>query len=435
MKTLPSSSINNSGQLQLLNSTAKLESKHPKSRFHEFEANLAGNKEITRVAIELPAVCISTITDLLLGRTLVASTETLIENILWAILGITGPLVLLKHWANFYSNKFIKNDFEITHKNPLETDFQMVDGHFLSKKENQLKLAKHLGIKKLDKIPELAQRIRMGKSSIMGIGLLALTIFSQWVFRFRNFLSEKLSHKKYFPGESNDASEKVLQKEVQDYQKDQNLRRLISLIIGFGMNISVPILYYILISSKNGRGVLGRFKRKIVPKLEYHKAIFMPKLVLLTHTLFNYNFNFVFAFSRTLTEVFEKLRKAIIFDFLFFFGDSIFEGLAGKFFENKYKDHLNGIKLTNKGWFGIPVGKPLHEIQERIQNHKNPKVHELVDKLSRWNFRIGLVSAGVLLGILTEAFNVLATRKRLKDMEKREEEKQLALSSTYNLSV
>jgi hypothetical protein len=155
------------------------------------------------------------------------------------------------------------------------------------------------------------------------------------------------------------------------------------------------------------------FGKKLLPFLEYHKGIWMNPGLLFVHILANYNLKSVFGYARSINESIENFFQMICFDLLFFGGDHLIAGQIGNYFERKHKNDLGNFKLTQKGLWGLTFAKPHGQIKAELSQLKNPKLTEISTKLSRWNFRIGLLSTSVLLGAMLTTLNALMTKFRI----------------------
>lgn len=372
------------------------------------------NPVMGRVFIELTGDGINSITSILMGRSPLFALENTIAPLIWASFGVTFPVFVIKNLlvgkgSNY--TKWLKNKHEMDNEKPLELPFAKLDEHYLQDESHRMALTKELGLKNEKELLPTARLIRRGKLLGMTFDMFALATVSTCIYYIRNWLTWILSGKKEgFSGEFTYATDEYVKKKADELKKDEAWRHALGVIVGFIGNLSAPLLSYLILRNPNASSL-----KKAIPGMEYTQGIYMNRWLMVFHVLFNYNFKQIFAFARSTNEMLESIVKTAGFDFLFFIGDDLIAGQTAKYFEKKHKAELDGIVLTHKGPLGVTLAKPMHIIEKEIENHPNPKLKELVNKLSRYNFRSGLLATSALLGVFLSVVNAVQTKKNIQN--------------------
>jgi hypothetical protein len=99
-------------------------------------------------------------------------------------------------------------------------------------------------------------------------------------------------------------------------------------------------------------------------------------------------------------------------------GDDLFSGLAAWMFQKRNQKELQGVKLFEKKWLGVPIGRMLDDVMVDAQKTGKKSVIDLANQLARWHFRIGILTTSLFLGIgLTLMNNYVTKRKVLEEQE------------------
>lgn len=194
--------------------------------------------------------------------------------------------------------------------------------------------------------------------------------------------------------------------------------------------IGLPLIVLAAVKSKQplGKGLLGRLK-KLLPAVDYHDTIYMSRWVMFWSNLLTFN-TVGYLAARSNNEKREHVVKSVILDVMWFLGDAVFAGLAGQHFQKKYHSQLGGVKLYKKGLLGVPIERSFSRIQADCAKLNIPKaskqrISKTLDKLARWQFRIGILSTSLLLGIGTTLANNYFTHQKLI-------EQQTTIANKYN---
>lgn len=356
-----------------------------------------------------------------------------LENVLGAVaflgFGIAVPILVQKKLARLYE-KYLAKRFKIkSPKGLLNTPFEQLDKAAITKLPEQRAFAKQWGVGTKRVMP-LRHWVLAAKLAIIGVDMLFLMSQNLFYVWGRNALTEHLSKKQGFSGEFNVAVDTQLTKNNQGYQKNKKLMQKLS-GISWGVGVfGLPALILGALHSKKTTGVMKALK-KLTKAFNYHNTIYMSRWVMFWSTLFGFNIMTILG-ARSPNERREAITKAIMLDLLFYVGDTVFAGMAGKYFQNKYKEQLQGIRLYKKGWLGTPLERPLHQINadpklKRLSKAARLVTEKTLDKLARWNFRIGIVTTSLLLGVGTILANNAFTRKRLRAQQAKMAEKALPL--------
>lgn len=348
----------------------------------------------------------------------------------WAVVGVALPLTLGKWMKGKAQSKILKacgnslpslKDKKLT---MLEVPFEFLDQSKSMKTDivNADPIAKGLGFKDvshlqgtLSRNPKLVELIQNWKVGILGLDLFLFAIKGQLYNWGSKWLTEKLSGKKGFSGEFNQASDEYLKKKSNSFDLAKNKRKIFSFVWGFGGALALPLLMMKALKSpgKLGTGFLGRFK-KLMPYFNYVDGIYMSKWVILWHNIFNFATPTILS-ARDPHELREKATKMLAFDIFYFFGDDWFTGAMAKFLQNRpgFKKQLGGIKLIRdqKGILGRPVAFRLNEMYKKLGGNAN----HIAYKLSRWSFLFGFAMTTLFLGIGSNLANNLYTQKKVKE--------------------
>jgi hypothetical protein len=213
------------------------------------ELSLTENPMGQRVVIDLVGNCmVKNLFTFTLGRGIYPVIEEFIDNFAWALVGIGLPtLIIGKGFVgeNAPYTKWLKSKHQFTMQKPLTLPFAKLDTEFLKHTTNKVALAKNLGLKNPAQLMPLAQKIRAGKLWIILIDMFGLALFSKYIFTFRNWLTSKLSHKEGYSGEFTYAKDQYVKDKAAQYAKNADWRKLVSNILGFTVNLLVPLASYL----------------------------------------------------------------------------------------------------------------------------------------------------------------------------------------------
>ncbi len=343
--------------------------------------------------------------------------EKILDGAFFLGLGLAIPILLQRTLAKVYQNVLVKQFALPKGVTPLQTNFEQLDvAKLLPHSDHVDQLAKAWGVK-AGKVPKLAQWVRNAKLLIIGVDLLFLMSQNMAYYWTRNKMTEKLSKKEGFSGEFNSVTDLQLQENSAYYQRSKaRLKKFSSAawLTGFA---GLPLLMLAALTTKQTTGVMGGLK-KMLPFFNYHKTIYMSKWVMFWSTFFGYNLMGLLS-ARSPNEKREHLTKAVMLDVLFYLGDSVFSGLNGWWLQHrsKHKEAVKGVALYQRGWLGIPIERSLEAIREdaayqRLATH-NPELRATVEQLARRNFRVGLVTTSLLLGVGTTVLNNVYTHAKL----------------------
>jgi len=323
--------------------------------------------------------------------------EKMLDGACFLGFGLAIPIVLQKALAKVYQSQLIKK-FQLPQGvTPLQTAFEQLDVAKLQPKSAHVsQLAKTWGVEAA-KVPKLAQWVRNAKLLIVGVDLLFLMTQNISYPFLRNAMTEKLSKKEGFSGEFNTVTDLQLQENSAYYKQSKERLKKYSTAAWI-------------------TGVAGL--KKMLPLVNYHNTIYMSKWVMFWSTFFGYNL-MGYLSARSPNEKREHVSKAILLDVLFYVGDSVFSGLNGWWLQHrsKHKAAIQGVDLYQRGWLGIPIERSLEAIREDAAYQrlvtKSPHVAATVEQLARRNFRVGLVSTSLLLGVGTTVLNNVYTHAKL----------------------
>lgn len=376
--------------------------------FANIEAEIARNEVLSRITIESIGF---TPWRMALGRNKYERIEAFMDTAVWFLVGFALPLAIQAPVAKYVNNKLAKQ-FKLLNKTPLDIGLQHLEASQLTRLASKQQLAKKLGLRTLSKLPTLVKTIAMLKIGMIFLDLAFMSAKQFTYFWGRNKFTEWYSHKKGFSGEFNIASKKQLENNAKAIENSKSIRNRISAASGLIYPIVLPLLLWAGVRSKAGlgKGLVGKLKT-MLPAFNYHRSIYMTKWVVMWNCIFGWNLIGLMS-ARDKHERREHLIRCAVVDFFYFMGDDFFAGLAGKYFQQKYKRQLGGIKLY-KTFAGLPVGKGLDELRDEAAKVGRKSVIKIVDNLARWNFRIGILSTALFLGIGITAANNWFTKKKL----------------------
>ena len=376
--------------------------------FANIEAEVARNEVLSRVMIEALGF---TPWRMMLGRNKYERIEAFMDTAVWFLIGFALPLAIQAPIAKYVNRKLAKQ-YKLLNKKPLEIGLQHLEASQLTRWASRQQLAKRLGLKTLSKLPLLIKTIAMFKIGMIFLDLAFMSAKQFSYFWGRNKFTEWYSHKKGFSGEFNTATQKQLENNANAIAESKLLRSRISTASGLLYPIVLPALLWAGVRSKTiwGKGVVGNLK-KLLPAFNYHRSIYMTKWVVMWNCILGWNLIGLMS-ARDKHERREHLTRCAVVDFFYFMGDDFFAGLAGKYFQQKYKRQLGSIKLY-KTIAGFPVGKGLDELRDEAAKVGKKSVAKIVENLARWNFRIGIITTALFLGIGITAANNWFTKKKL----------------------
>ncbi len=350
--------------------------------------------------------------------------EKLMDGVAWFTIGLGLPLLLQRPLSKFYE-RALKNKFNLSSqtKGLLNTSFTKLEkSHWQGDATQSARLAKKLGLANANKLGGLVKWVVGAKLAIVLVDLFFMAAKGEIYFWGRNLLTEKRTHKKGFSGEMGMATSTQLENNAKEYNESKTLKQRLSMVFSGVAVAGLPLVLLGLLRSKAtvGKGVVGKTK-KLLKSFDYHNTIYMSKWVMFWSNLFSWNLVGYLA-ARSKNEKREQVVKSVISDVMVFMGDAVFAGLAGKWLQKKYKGKLAGVKLFNRGWLGVPIERKLGDIKTEANKVKMTKpakagLIQMVDKLARWQFRIGILSTSLILGIATTLANNVYTKKKLLDQQ------------------
>jgi len=391
-----------------LSPVAPLPSLGAKGWLSRAEGEVARNQVLSRVAIELFFVPCR----MACARNKFERFEALMDTVVWWIMGMGLPLLVQWPLSKWYTRSILK-PLSLAHKTPLNMPLEKLQAGFLKSAGNRMALCKELGLTQAKKLPRIVNLLILGKLAMVFVDLACMSAKNQVYFWGRNALTAALSKKKGFSGEFTIATAAQLAQNAKERAATEKQRRLLSMINGLTYPLTLPlILLGLLKAPQSAKGsVLGKLKR-LLPHFNYHNTIYMSKWVVFWNCLFGWNLTGLLS-ARDWHEKREHLMRCAVVDFFFFIGDDIFAGIAGKVLQNRYKKQLQGIKLYKPGWFGIPLGRELDHVIEDAGKSGRKSIAVIAEKLGRWNFRIGILTTSIFLGLGFSLINNWITKQKV----------------------
>lgn len=382
------------------------------SLVNRFEVEIERNQMLSRVAVEILGQAAWRVA---FSRNKYEAFEAFMDSFSWLAFGLALPtLILLPITKRLNVN--LAKAFKTGNKALLNIPLQMLDKTFLSKAANRQQFMKLAGLQSSKNVGVLAEKLQKYKMGILFVDLAFFSLKNQLYFWGRNAFTEWWSHKKGFSGEFNLTNQQQREQNAAKFDTSAAKRKRISNTLGMITPFVLPALLLTAMRTKSATGIGGILK-KALPLFNYHHAIYMSKWILLYNSLFNKQLTGVLA-SRDKHEVRETLIRAAVIDFFYYFGDDIFAGLAAKYFQNKYQKQLKNIKLYRTGILNLPIRKKMDLMLEEVAKQNNPRLTKLVNQLGRIQFRVGLLSTALMLGIgLTLANNWFTRQKLLREQQ------------------
>ncbi|HEY9686025.1 MAG TPA: hypothetical protein V6C52_03525 [Coleofasciculaceae cyanobacterium] len=355
---------------------------------------------------------------ILFARNKFEKLERFLDGFAWLTIGIILPVLVQKPFKTWYTGRLQK---QFPCKNPelLATSLKDLERSAWATTEGKRALAEKLGLEARhieQHLPALVNKIIKARLAMLTIDLALMASKGVLFFWGRNALTEHLSHKPGFSGEFNVATQEQLATNTQDYQENKAKNKRLTATIAVFSVISLPLILLGLLKSpaEAGKGVIGKLK-KLLPAFDAYKAVYVSKWVIFWDSFFNWNLGGFLA-ARSANEKREQVVRSVVFDSLCFVGDAILAGFAGKCFQNsaKYREKLQGLQLYKRGLLGIPVERKLEEVLADARSKGlSSEALQITEKLGRWNFRIGILSTSLLLGIGMTQINNWYTNKKL----------------------
>jgi hypothetical protein len=364
------------------------------------EGEVARNQVLSRVAIEGLGF---TPWRMALARNPYERFEAFMDTFVWWVVGMGLPILIQAPLSRWYDKRIAKK-YNLANPSLLKVGLEKLDRSYLAQASIRIAITKELGIKQVKYLPKVVNALILGKLLMIFIDLACMSAKQQLYFWGRNALTASLAKKKGFSGEFNIATSHQLAANAKAIESSEQTRKKISKMSGLMYPLILPLVLLGLMKSKAkiGQGVLGALK-KMIPHFNYHNTIYMSKWVVFWNCLLGWNLTGFLA-ARDKHEQREQLTRCAVVDFFYFIGDDIFAGIAGKIFQNRY---------------GIPIGRNLDNIVADAQKTGQKRVLEIANRLGRWNFRIGLFTTAMFLGVgITLVNNWFTQRKVLEEQAK-----------------
>ncbi|MCA9789432.1 MAG: hypothetical protein KC462_06640, partial [Cyanobacteria bacterium HKST-UBA05] len=306
---------------------------------------------------------------------------------------------------------------------PMQLPFEWLDPTFKGRKPpKQLAyIAKGLGINvaklgNLLKNPGFRRDVMRGKSRIMLIDLGLFAIAGQLTFWGKNWMTERLAHRKGFSGIFKYTSADYTKQAAQHYEQQKKDRIAASIVVGVLGALGLPLLVNRVVQSPAKTGLVKSLKR-LMPAFNYSNAIFMSKWVLLWNLFANY-LTPEFLSCRDSNEVRETAWKEGVASALYFGGDDVFAGLGAAWITRNASGHVKKqlakipLLKPRRQWLlngKLPLAQSLMRVyQETGANPKHP-----LYRLARNNAWWSLVITVALLGFITPLLNNWYTKQKI----------------------
>jgi hypothetical protein len=357
-----------------------------------------------------------------LARSKYEMLENFIDLAGWGLIGVMLPLGLDVVFRQRVGKQLAKTFAHVipanAKRNILEVPFEFVDAAGVKAiKPHWQTLTKELGFNSVQEAltaihsaPELVKAIRRTKVFMLFVDLFFMALkgqLSQWGGKW---LTAKLSGKQGFSGEFAYATDAYRNKKADEANKSKRKRQIFSLVWGATGAFSLPLAMMALLKHPTSTGWLGKIKTGL-GAFNYVDAIFMSKWLILWHNIFNFTAPSILS-ARDSHELREKISKALSFDFFYFIGDDLMNGLAAKFFS---KGHAGKPNPAGQLWEQHKAG-PFKWITGRRLSHVYDAVKDpnhWAYKASRNSFVAGLLGTTMGLGIMTTLVNNWYTRKKV----------------------
>jgi len=338
--------------------------------------------------------------------------EAFLDTFVWWVIGFALPILIQGPLSRRFTAT-LQQRYPMRNKAPLTLGLDQLERGAMQSGHTQNSVMKTLGIQYKKHLIPITKALTAMKLGMIFLDLACMSGKNQLYWWGRNKLTEYLSKKKGFSGEFNIASEQQREQNAKAIASSEKKRHRISSIIGVLYPVVLPLALWGLMRAKQpvGKGILGKLK-KVLPAFNYHNSIYLTKWVVFWNCLMGWNLGGLLA-ARDTHERREHLVRCAILDFFFFVGDDVFAGIAGKMLQKRHAKSLKGVHLYKPSWFGVPLGRSLDAVAADAQRYKSPQLMALAERLSRINFRIGILSTTVFLGIGTTLANNWFTKKKL----------------------
>lgn len=368
---------------------------------------------------------------LLLARNNFERIEKFLDSAMWYVVGVGLPLLSGLTISRLAMKQLLKRAPGIIAKksNPLNISFDLL-AKILSKKS--LSAAEKTALKQHNiNLPSKntlrwANIIANTKLSILLVDMFFMASKGQSYFYLKNWLTERLSGKKGFSGEFSYTNEAYRNEKSSFYQRNKKTLHLISAIIGYAGNLSLPLLIWIALKHpKKVPKALLSVKNKLLQRVGYIDVIFMNKFVLGWHTANNW----ILTGSITARDNHERREHLVRTASAFFFwmiADDLIMGAYANYFQNQNKRLLhsiqNGVKkpiqLVEKHLLGcLPIGVSYPDLYANLEGGiwKNtlPKTKLMLKAFARRQFWLGILSTAAGLGISVTLINNWYTKQKV----------------------
>ncbi|MEB3206755.1 MAG: hypothetical protein VKK59_05350 [Vampirovibrionales bacterium] len=344
--------------------------------------------------------------------------EALMDSVSWWVIGLALPL-LIQIPLTRHLNPKITKQYQLSNKTPIAIGLEKLNWQVFKNPALKRQLCQELGLKNAAKLRPLMRQLTTIKLGMIFIDLFFMGLKQQLYFAARNWFTERWSHKKGFSGTFNLATDKQQTDNAKALEHGKKKREKLALIGNLFSVVALPLMLLGIMSRapKNTKSIAHKLK-SVLPFVNYHKGVYLTKWLMLWLSAFGWNLS-SYLYARDNNERRETITRSAFTDFFFVVGDDLFSGLAAWMFQKRHQKALDGVKLYERKWLGVPIGRMLDEVMVDAQKTGKKSVIALADQLARWHFRIGILTTSLFLGIgLTLMNNQVTKRKVLEEQKK-----------------